>query len=439
MWSALNVGMVWNGRFVIKRLDGRSLETEATVSPVRDETGRIVSFVGVVRDVTNEVALEKQLRQAQKMQAIGTLAGGIAHDFNNIIWVISGFAELLFSESSPGSRSHEYLGRILQSAERATDLVKQILTFSRPGEASRIPLDLGSTVTHALKWMRSAIPSTIEIRQIVEPDLKTVMANPTQIDQLLMNLVTNAAQSMRETGGILTVRLENVDCPSTSDYALQQASDLSYVKLVVEDNGPGMDADTVERVFEPYFSTKRPDQGTGLGLAVVHGIVKGHGGVIDVTSELGKGSAFEVYFPAESRKPTPRFPDREVVPSGDERVLVVDDEETTRRLGCDLLRAMGYRVTACENPLDALQLFRSAPHGFDLVITDMTMPGTNGADLAREILTVRSDVPVVIWTGFSDLMSDEKARDLGAAALLMKPVSRAVLGKVVREALDAVK
>ncbi len=439
MWKTLDSGSVWNGRFVMRRLDGTALETEATVSPVRDETGNVVSFVGVMRDVTNEVALENQLRQAQKMQAIGTLAGGIAHDFNNIIWVIIGFAEILLQESEPDSHFRECLQQVLQAAERARDLVKQILTFSRPSDTSRAPLDLGSAIKHGLKWMKSTIPATIEIRESISPDLRTVMADPTQIDQVLMNLVTNAAHALRETGGTLDVRLENMEYTAGLGRPLQGLRDGPYVKMTIEDNGPGMSSDILERIFEPYFSTKRPDQGTGLGLAVVHGIAKGHGGAITARSLPGKGSVFEVYLPAISRKPALHATATEILPTGNERVLVVDDEDSARRLGCDLLEAMGYRVRTSKSPMEALHLFRSAPDQFDLVITDMTMPGTNGVDLTRDLLCIRRDLPVVIWTGFSDLMSDEEIRALGAAAILVKPISRTQLAKTVREVLDRAK
>ena len=406
---------------------------------MRDERGRVVSFVGVLRDVTNELALENQLRQAQKMQAIGTLAGGIAHDFNNIIWVIIGFAELLQQECKPGGPSSEYLRQVLHAAERARDLVKQILTFSRPSETSRVPIDLGGTIKRGLKWMKAAIPSTIEIRESIAPDLRTVMADPTQIDQVLMNLLTNAAQSMRDIGGILSVRLENIDYESGSGALLGDLPDGPYVRISVQDNGSGMTPDILDRIFEPYFTTKRPDQGTGLGLAVVHGIVSSHGGAINVRSEVGKGSSFDVFLPAEYRKPAVRSPGAEPVPSGNERILVVDDEDAACRLGSDLLHAMGYQVRFSANPLEALELFRSDPHQFDLVITDLAMPGANGADLTREILSVRSDLPILIWTGSSDILSEEKMRDLGASALLVKPISTSQLAKAVRQVLDEAK
>ncbi|MEW6427578.1 MAG: DUF3365 domain-containing protein [Thermodesulfobacteriota bacterium] len=401
-------------------------------------------FFGTVWDIVRgkledqiKNRLEIQLRQAQKMEAIGTLAGGIAHDFNNILTAIIGYAELAALGAQKDSPLQSHLLAVLRAGERAKELVGQILAFSRSSEQQKRPLRLHLILKEAIKLLSASLPSTIEIREEIDPDCGAVLIDPTQMHQLVMNLCTNAYHAMRETGGVLAVSLGKVRIdagdPKATDLSLQPGA---YVKIEVSDTGVGMDRETMARIFDPYFTTKPKGVGTGLGLALVHGIVKSAGGHISVYSEVGRGTTFRVYLPQlPGDVDEVEVEEAEGCPGGDERILAVDDEAEVVALEKVVLEGLGYRVTTRTGSQEALALFREDPQGFDLVLTDMTMPAITGMELAREILAVRPEMPIILCTGFSELIDREKAKGMGIRGYLMKPVRRRDLARMVRAVL----
>lgn len=422
-------GEPWSGRLVNRRKDGSLYEEECTISPVRDDRGRVVNYVAVKRDVTAEVRLEKQLRQSQKLEALGTLAGGIAHDFNNVLTPILGYTELAVDDLPSDSRVRESLSRVLAAAERARDLVKQILAFSRRAEQERQPLRLGDLVRETLRLVSATLPKTIEIRSRLDDDLGTVLADATQLHQVLLNLCTNAWHAMGDEGGVLEVNLDAVEGTAA-------APGVSHARLTVRDTGCGMPPEVLERIFEPFFTTKAVGEGTGLGLAAVHGIVRSHGGSLTVESEPGRGSAFMVFLPLAAEAAEAPFSPAAPPPRGSETLLFVDDEEVIAELGRRSLESLGYRVTATSSSVRALELFRRDPRAFDAVVTDQAMPELSGTQLARELLALRPDLPLVLCTGFSRTVTPESARALGVRRFVTKPATLAELGRAVREALD---
>ena len=436
--QTLTAGTVWSGRHTSQRKDGTYYQVEVTGSPVRDSSGEIINYVGIHRDITHEVRLEGELRQAQKMEAIGTLSGGIAHDFNNILAAIVGYTEMAHSKVPPGSAVRRNLEQVLKASQRATDLVKQILAFSRQREQERKPLQIGPILKEALKLLRSSLPVTIEIRHnfAVDPQAGVVMADPTQIHQVLMNLCTNSAHAMRARGGVLSVSLSEVEADEDLVARHPDLKPGPYVKLSVSDTGHGMEAAVMERVFEPYFTTKEVGEGTGLGLAVVQGIVRGYGGVITVHSVPDEGATFDVFLPRIEEEIAPGPETFEDLPTGKERILFVDDEETMVVLGKEMLEPLGYRVSARTSSDEALEAFRAHPEAFDLVITDMTMPRLTGSELARELMAIRADIPIILCTGFSELINEKKAQEAGIRAFVMKPYVIASIAKTIRSVLD---
>jgi PAS domain S-box-containing protein len=384
-------------------------------------------------NVTEQKMLQAQLQQAQKMESIGTLAGGIAHDFNNILYSIIGYTELALDDTEKGTQLHENLQQLFVAANRARDLVKQILTFSRQVDQKPKPLKIQLVVKEALKLVRSSLPSTIEINQNIDKTCGLVMADATQIHQLVMNLLTNAYHAMEHDGGKLDVTLKQVDL-DMDDLKDPSMTAGSYVCLTVEDTGSGIDEYAMDRIFEPYFSTKEKDKGTGLGLAMVHGIVKSYGGNIRVYSEPGGGTAFHVYLPViQTRAETKETRVISPVEGGKERILLVDDEEHIVRMSQQMLERLGYHVTARTSSIEALEAFRAGSDRFDLVITDMTMPNMTGVQLSQKLIEIRSDIPVIICTGFSEKISAHKASSIGIRGYVMKPVIRSELAKKIRE------
>jgi PAS domain S-box-containing protein len=439
LWNVLRRGGVWSGHFINRKKDGTLYEEEATISPVRDASGRIVNYVAVKRDVTQEAALRSRLRQAQKMEALGTLAGGISHDFNNILSVIFGYAEMASLDAAAGGASLQpHLDQILEAARRARDLVQQILAFSRQTEQDRKPLHAALVVKETLKLLRATLPSTIEIRHQVNVDSNgdIVLSDPTQMHQILMNLCTNAAHAMRGKGGVLEVHLSELRVDTTASFRYPDLMPGPYLMLTVGDTGHGMEREILERIFDPYFTTKGPGEGTGLGLAVIHGIVKSHGGAISVESEPGKGSLFHVLLPRVVGAPREEAGQPLTVKGGTERVLLVDDEIVLAQLGKGMLERLGYRVVSKSSSIEALEAFRTQPGQFDLVITDQTMPHMTGVALAREILRIRPSIPVILCTGHADSAVIEAARATGVREFLAKPVTLRQLAETVRCVLD---
>lgn len=399
------------------------------------------SMLVVTKDITERkiaeeerLRVEAQLRQAQKMEAIGTLAGGIAHDFNNILAIIFGYCEMGLTDVGQFHPLRRCLEQILSAAHRARDLVKQILAFSRQGEQQdRQAVELSSLIKETIKLLRASLPASIEIRHNVREGMALV--DPTQIHQVILNLSTNAAYAMNDQG-VLTIALSPVMVDSTALIGTPKIPPGAYLKLSVSDTGTGIDTETLERIFEPYFTTKEIGKGTGLGLAVVHGIVKRHEGGIAVHSQQGEGTTFEVYLPQVEYRPSPTVQQRAPLPEGKERILVVDDEETLSNLIAGMLGSLGYSVRGFTSGLTALACFRSHPDEFDLVITDHTMPHISGTELAREILRIRADIPVILCTGFSEKVTSETVADTGIRELVMKPFDRRTIAEVVRNVLD---
>ena len=380
--------------------------------------------------------LKTQLIQAQKMEAIGTLAGGIAHDFNNILGAIIGFAEMALYDTKKDSMEHYNIDQVLRAGHRAKDLVKQILAFSRKSEQDKNIISLAPIVEEASKLLRASLPTTIEIKQHIEPRLDAIFADPTQMHQVMMNLCTNSAHAMDDTGGILNVELHNVDLNLEKAVQYSELNPGPYVQLSISDTGHGMDSATMDRIFDPYFTTKKQDKGTGMGLAVVHGIVKGHGGGIRVQSKPGKGTRFDIMFPVMGKHMESETEELKALPTGNEHILFIDDEDTLIDLGESMLKKLGYRVETRTRPDEALESFRAAPDNYDLVISDMTMPGMTGDLLAAELMKIRADIPVIICTGYSERIDEKRARDLGIKGLVMKPFTIRSLSKTVRDALD---
>jgi signal transduction histidine kinase/ActR/RegA family two-component response regulator len=383
-------------------------------------------------------SLEEQLHQAQKVEAIGTLAGGIAHDFNNILTVILGYAELANLDIAEHSPAKDSLQHSMNAARRAKDLVQQILAFSRQGKQERKPLDMKPIVKEGLKFLRASLPATIKIRQDIEEDVGPIEADPTQIHQVLMNLCTNAAHAMDENGGELGVSLSKLDLDGEASAVHQGIEPGPYVRLRVSDTGHGIRRETLNRIFDPYFTTKEVGKGTGLGLAMVHGIAKSYGGGITVSSEAGKGSTFDVYFPRIEAMDLPSKADKdEPLPMGrHERVLFVDDEVMITRVGRKTLEYLGYEVVTRTSSIEALELFRVQADRFDLVITDMTMPNMRGDKLAQELLKIRPGIPIILCTGFSEHITEEKAKAMGIRGFAMKPLVMKDLARAIRNTLD---
>jgi len=420
------------------QVEGEKRYFEARIAP-----SGVDEIVATVRDITNRKLaeaererLEHQLRQSQKMEAIGTLAGGIAHDFNNILTAIIGHTELLRAKRPGDADLQDRLVEIAKAGGRAKELVAQILTFSRRQERTRTQIALGPVVHEALKLLRAAIPASTEIAADVDPHVPDVFADATQIHQVVMNLAANAAAAMAGRAGRLRVSLAAVDVDDALAARHPALAPGPYVRLMVEDDGAGMEPEVMERIFDPFFTTKRAGEGTGLGLSVVHGIVSAHDGAILVESRLGVGTAFQVFFPAVATGATAASHPHPAAPLGSgEHVLCVDDEPTIAELLKAQLEALGYHVTTHTSPIEALADFLARPFAFDVVVTDLTMPGMNGADLAERLLAVRPELRVVMATGYGRVMSEERARELGIGKVLLKPFSMSALAEAIQQAL----
>ena len=381
--------------------------------------------------------LEARLSQAQKIEALGTLAGGIAHDFNNILSAIIGYTDIALFDLPPSSQARDSLNQVIAAGNRARQLIQQILSFSRSVQQDRRPLEITPIVKECLRFLRASIPTTISIDGDIPDKLGTLMADPTQIQQVLMNLGTNAAHAMQEKGGVLTVNMARVEADPGLRDRFPELGPGPFLRLMVSDTGHGMDRETLARIYEPFFSTKGPGEGTGMGLSVVHGIVKSHGGAITVYSEPGQGTSFQLYFPIIDESSRIESVKKESpLPRGDERILLVDDEADLANIGRQMLERLGYLVTSSTSSREALELFRAHPEDFDLVVTDQTMPDMTGMDLARKLVSVRPDIPIIICTGFSLQVSDEIAKEAGLKRFLIKPLSMADTARVVRSVLD---
>jgi len=396
----------------------------------------IIGILSSGEDITEKRKLQFQLQQTQKMEAIGTLAGGIAHDFNNILFPILGHTEMLLEDIPEDSPIRPKLDQICTSAMRASKLVKQILTFSRQESGKLNLMKMQPIIKEALKLIRSTIPTTIEIKQDISPACDVIKADPTQIHQIVMNLATNAYHAMEEIGGELKVGLKQMEL-GTLDLINPDMTPGEYACLTVADTGKGMDKKLTQKIFDPFFTTKAIGKGTGMGLSVVHGIVAGMGGAIQVYSEPGKGTEFKVYFPVEqSSFEKQSIQTKEPIQGGTERILLVDDEDAIIKMEKLMLGRLGYQVTSRASSIEALEAFRDSPDKFDLVITDMAMPNMPGNKLSAELVKIRSDIPILLCTGFSETMSEETAASLGIKGFLLKPIVMKDLSQKIREVLD---
>lgn len=434
---------IWNSAtwllFVLCLLVGRQALIKAIINRDAAEASAIDTNLRLTRQLNENKLLENRLRQAEKMESIGTLAGGIAHDFNNILSAIFGFTDLTIRSLPTESPFIGDLKQVMKAAERARDLVKQILSFSRQNKGEPIPMQLSVNVKEVLKMMRSSLPATIEIIQSIDEGPNYIYADPTQIHQIVMNLCTNAAQAMSQTGGELIVTLKKVVIDKI-DFCKHPGVKIGeYMLLSVCDSGVGIDPDIKEKIFEPYFTTKGVGEGTGMGLAIVHGIVSSYGGFIDVCSEPDKGASFNVHLPIWNGGDIMKNELVESIIAGKERILFIDDEVPIVDLTSQALRGAGYDVVGMVSSLEALEMFKKDPGAFDLVITDQAMPKLSGVELIKKMIEIRSDIPIILSTGFSSVISEDSAGSLGFRRFITKPISMVDLSKIIREVLDEKK
>lgn len=384
--------------------------------------------------------LEIQLRRSQKLEAIGTLASGIAHDFNNILSSIIGNAEIaLRHELSENDKARYSMEQILKAGHRARALVRQIVTFSHQKDQELKPLQLTPIIKETIKALRSTLPPNIQIRHYLMTDKDIVLCEPFQIQQILMNLATNAIYAMRNTGGTLEIRLTDtlsmLDMEFKDGLTPKGYGSKPQIKLSVSDTGEGMSQSVLERIFEPYFTTKPRGEGTGLGLSVVHGMVKAMNGIIRVQSEPGKGTVFTIFLPMVEARQVSELTAKAEVNTGNERILLVENEEIVLDMTKRMLESLGYQVTAMTKSVEALNLFQSNPNAFDLVITDMGMPDLSGDQLSKEILLIRPDIPIILCTGYTEIISEEKAKSIGIRELILKPILMTDMAQAVRKHL----
>ncbi len=436
LWDTIKGGKVWTGCFVNRKKDGSLYQEEATISPVRDSNDRITNYVAVKRDITENILLSKQLFQAQKMEAVGTLAGGIAHDFNNLLQVTLGYSELLLRERKEGDAEHADLMKIFLAARSGADLVKSLLMFSRKVEPRTVPLNINSQITHVESLLRRTIPRMIEIQMNLSGDLMAINADPTQMEQILMNLAVNARDAMPD-GGKLTFATRNVTLGEAFCRTHVGSLPGEYVLLSSSDTGHGMDKATLEHIFEPFYTTKELGKGTGLGLATIYGIVKQHGGYITCDSEPGCGTTFNIYLPGiEGQTEAEIGKSAEMPAFGTETILLADDEEFVRNLAERILKKSGYSVLTASDGLEALSLYTHHREQVDLIILDLIMPTMGGKECLRELLKIDPAAKVLVASGYAADVSAKKILEQGARGWIEKPFRFSDLLKRVRKTLD---
>ena len=428
-------GYVDNFEAQLIRKDNLVVWVSTNAKFLKDEEGNVIGVEGMTRDVTYAKKLEDQIRQSQKMESIGTLAGGIAHDFNNILGIILGNTELALDDVPEWNPARQNLEEVRIAILRAKNVIRQLLSFARKTTLEKKPTNIIPVVKESLKLIRSTIPASIDIHQNIPEDIDTIMADPTQINQVLINLCTNAGHAMPD-GGVIAITLKNKELDETAAAKHPELNPGRYVNLIVSDTGHGIPQEEIDRIFDPYFTTKEVDRGTGMGLAVVHGIIKEHNGLITVESESGKGTNFSIFFPVVEKEAVDEIETDQKFPAGDESVLFIDDEESIVKLAHQRLERLGYTVEATTSPIEALTLFHSQPDRFDLVITDLTMPKMTGDKLVGEILSIRPNIPIILCTGFSEKIDEKAAKAIGAVDYIEKPLDTRDFAFKVRKALD---
>ncbi|HSA96086.1 MAG TPA: ATP-binding protein, partial [Acidobacteriota bacterium] len=431
MRAAITRGEAWSGHIALERPGRRAVTLEVVATPLADPPGILITE----RDITQEVLLQEQVRQAQKLEALGTLAGGIAHDFNHLLGAIVIYTELALLETDKDCPARESLPLVLKAAQRGKELVEQIVTFGRKQEWEKSPLVIAPVVREALKLFRATFPGTIAVDETIASDDAAVLAHPAQVHQILSNLLQNAALAMRDKPGRLEVRLDAIQVDAEMSARHAGLTPGPCVRLTVADSGCGMPPEVLKRVFEPFFTTRSPGEGSGLGLSVVHGIVKGCGGAITAYSEVGKGSVFNVFLPLIHEGRTKEAEPMPEAEAGRERVLLIDDDPTQLQSLARMLERLGYRVTTRASGRAAAAAFRNDPDAFDLVITDQTMPHMLGLDLARTLVGLRPDIPIVLVTGFSEKINGSVVGKDGIRAVIMKPFSMREISAVIRRVL----
>lgn len=419
---------------VHREIDGKVILIHSVAELVCEDEVPI-KVMGVIHDITERRNFELRLQNAHKMESIGTLSGGIAHDFNNLLFPIVGCTQMLMADIPEDSPLRDNLNTIFEGALRAKELVKQILVFSRQGSTEVKVMKMQPVINEALKLIRSTIPTPIEITQYISDDCGPIKADPTQIHQVVMNLATNAYHAMEDTNGKLTVNLKQIELDNQDlpDTTMEPGP---YACLTVTDTGSGISEEVMGKIFDPYFTTKEQGKGTGMGLSVIHGIVKSAKGSIQVHSEPGRGTDFHVYLPVvKSSYKQQKAQIIEPFELGSEQILLVDDDDAIASMEMQMLERLGYSVVSRTSSVEALEAFRANPNKFDLVITDMAMPKMSGDKLASELTKIRSDIPIVLCTGFSETIPEERAKSIGIKGFLMKPIVMKDLSYMIREVL----
>lgn len=427
----------WEGELVRLRKDGREICVLSRAALQRDEEGNPFAVMDMTLDMTEQKKIEERLRQAHKMEGIGTLAGGIAHDFNNILAIIVGNVELSIDDVHQGQLPEHNLNQILKAALRGRDLVKKILTFSRKTKTQMKPVGVASVLSETFKLLRASIPTNIDMSLDIQDPSATILGDPVEVQQIIMNLSANSAYAMRKVGGQLTIRLGETDFNADDELPDADLKHGRYIKLLVQDTGAGMNEEVRSHVFEPFFTTKKSAMSAGMGLPVTYGIVKSYNGAITVESKVGKGTVFTVYLPKIESPAEKEAPEKHVDAGNGERILFIDDEQAIVDVAGAMLRKLGYTVTTMCNAKEALEGFLKDPYAFDVVITDQTMPDATGVVLARKMLRARPDIPIILCTGYSEMASPEKAKSMGIREFVMKPLVKSEVAEVVRRALDS--
>jgi len=422
-------------RFKTRNNDWMWILSQGKISEY-DDYGNPVRFTGTHRDISGRRQLEEQLRRSHKMESIGTIAGGIAHDFNNILYMITGNAELALEDITERNPAHDSLKEIMAASLRGADIVKQLLNFSRKTDQKLKPIGIVPIIKDTLKFIRSILSSNIEIRSNLPTADVIIFGDPVQISQIIINISTNAFQAMEETGGIIEITAEKKTITKNAARSYPGLIADDYLKIAITDTGPGIDPENTDKIFDPYFTTREPGKGSGMGLAIVHGIIKNHNGVITVDSKPGKGTTFTILFPLVDEKPATETEEADRVPRGTESILFVDDEGPIVNMAQKMLKRLGYQVKTKLNPAEALELFQTEPQAFDLVITDMTMPQMSGVILTEKLRDIRPDIPVIISTGHSSLIDEEKTEKLRVNAYVMKPIVKRDIARTIRKVLD---